>query len=408
MGPSLQPTLARTIPVGRHAIDPPVPSSVPMDLAAHSPDPLSDLLPVGVLRFDASRRVVEANARAHALLDSAPGRLIGRTVMETFLDLRVERFLDEGGGTTEVRLGTGEPRMVVLRAARTGDDGLLVVLEDISELRRLRQIRTEFIDNLSHELRTPISTISLLAETAAREAAAVEVPERLRDRIAKIEVETGHLAQMVSEILDLARIEGGSSIVPEDDVALARLAEASAERLRLFAERAGVRIVVDADPATPTVRGEEQRIGQVLVNLVHNAVKFSPDGGEVAIRVRPAGDGARVEVVDHGIGIARADRARVFERFYKADRARVRGGGTGLGLAISRHIVAAHGGTIGVESEEGRGSTFWFVLPARPPVSATSGPDGQFERDVQADGVEGLEPEPTEPTEAEGPTAPAS
>jgi two-component system phosphate regulon sensor histidine kinase PhoR len=256
-------------------------------------------------------------------------------------------------------------------------------------LRRLRQIRTEFIDNLSHELRTPISTISLLAETAAREAAAVEVPDRLRDRIAKIEVETGHLAQMVAEILDLARIEGGSSIVPEDDVSLARLAEAAAERLRLFAERAGVRIVVDADPATPTVRGEEQRIGQVLVNLVHNAVKFSPDGGEVAIRVRPAGDGARVEIVDHGIGIARADRARVFERFYKADRARVRGGGTGLGLAISRHIVAAHGGTIGVESEEGRGSTFWFVLPIHPPATASSGSDAQAEEAHEA--VEAVE-----------------
>ena len=338
----------------------------------HAPeDPLGELLPVGIVRFDAGWRVCEANARAHALLDVAPGRLLGRSVMETFLDLRIERFLEEGGGTTEVRVGAGEPRTVILRAGPTPDGGTVAVLEDVSELRRLRQIRTEFIDNLSHELRTPISTVSLLAETAAREAAADGVPERLRDRIAKIEVETGHLAQMVAEILDLARIEGGSSVVPEDDVDLARLAELSAERLRLFAERGGVQITVDADPMTPIVRGEEQRLGQVLVNLVHNAVKFSPDGGEVAIRVRPEGDGARVEVVDHGIGIKRDDRARVFERFYKADRARVRGGGTGLGLAISRHIVAAHGGTIGVESEEGRGSTFWFVLPARPPAAST-------------------------------------
>ncbi len=335
-------------------------------------DPLDDLLPVGVLRFDASRHVVGANARACALLDIAAGRLVGRSVMETFLDLRVEQFLDEGGGTTEVRLGAGEPRTVLLRAAPAPDGGTVVVLEDVSELRRLRQIRSEFIDNLSHELRTPISTVSLLAETAAREAAADGVPERLRDRITKIEVETGHLAQMVAEILDLARIEGGSSIVPEDDVDLARLAELSADRLRLFAERSGVAILVDGDPMTPIVRGEEQRLGQVIVNLVHNAVKFSPDGGEVAIRVRPDGDGARVEVVDRGIGIKREDRARVFERFYKVDRARVRGGGTGLGLAISRHIVAAHGGTIGVESEEGRGSTFWFVLPTRPPLASTT------------------------------------
>jgi two-component system, OmpR family, phosphate regulon sensor histidine kinase PhoR len=341
-----------------------------MDAAA--PDPLDDLLPVGVIRFDAARRVREANGRAHALLEIPAGRLVGRTVMEAFLDLRVEQFLDEGGGTMEVRVGAGEPRTVVLRAAPERDGGTVVVLEDVSELRRLRQIRTEFIDNLSHELRTPISTVSLLAETAAREAAANDVPERLRDRIAKIEVETGHLAQMVAEILDLARIEGGSSVVPEDDVDLARLAELSADRLRLFAERSGVQIAVDADPMTPIVRGEEQRLGQVVVNLVHNAVKFSPDGGDVLIRVRPAGDGARVEVIDHGIGIKRDDRARVFERFYKVDRARVRGGGTGLGLAISRHIVAAHGGSIGVESEEGRGSTFWFILPARPPAVPVS------------------------------------
>ncbi len=331
-------------------------------------DPLDDLLPVGVLRFDAARRVTGANPRAHALLDVSPGRLLGRSVMETFLDLRVERFLDEGGGTMEARLGAGESRTVILRAGPTDGGGLVVTIEDVSELRRLRQIRTEFIDNLSHELRTPISTVSLLAETATREAAAEGVPERLRDRIAKIEVETGHLAQMVAEILDLARIEGGSPIVPEDEVDLGRLAELSADRLRLFAERGGVRISVDADPAAPVIRADEQRLGQVLVNLVHNAVKFSPDGGGVAIRVSPDGAGVRVEVVDHGIGISRVDRPRIFERFYKADRARVRGGGTGLGLAISRHIVAAHGGTIGVESEEGRGSTFWFVLPARPPV----------------------------------------
>jgi len=133
-----------------------------------APDLLDDLLPVGVVRFGPDRRVAQANPRAHALLDVAPGRLVGRSVMETFLDLRVERFLDEGGGTTEVRLGVGEPRTVVLRAARNGDGGIVVVLEDVSELRRLRQIRTEFIDNLSHELRTPISTVSLLAETAAR------------------------------------------------------------------------------------------------------------------------------------------------------------------------------------------------------------------------------------------------
>jgi two-component system phosphate regulon sensor histidine kinase PhoR len=185
----------------------------------------------------------------------------------------------------------------------------------------------------------------------------------MRERIAKIEVETGHLVQMVSELLDLARIEGGSQLRLEDDVDLGRLAEASAERLRLFAERQGVTIVVAVEPGMPTMRGDEARLGQVFINLVHNAVKFSPEGGEVRVDVRRDGDQARASVTDHGIGIAKADRARVFERFYKVDRARVRGGGTGLGLSIARHVVRGHGGRIWVESEEGSGSTFIFELP---------------------------------------------
>ena len=123
-----------------------------------------------------------------------------------------------------------------------------------------------------------------------------------------------------------------------------------------------------------TVRGDEARLGQVFVNLVHNAIKFSPDGGEVRVRVRS--DGAEVvsSVTDHGIGIAKVDRARIFERFYKADRARLRGGGTGLGLSIARHIVEGHGGRIWVESEEGHGSTFSFAIPVSPAGAEAAAP----------------------------------
>ena len=135
------------------------------------------------------------------------------------------------------------------------------------------------------------------------------------------------------------------------------------ERLRLFAERQGVTLVTDIEPDLPTVRGNEERLGQVVVNLVHNAVKFSPDGGEVRVTVRLEDGEVRVSVTDHGIGISSADQARIFERFYKADRARVRGGGTGLGLSIARHVVEGHGGRLWVESAEGRGSTFSFAVP---------------------------------------------
>ena len=341
-------------------------------------DPIVDLLPVGVLRIDADRRIVTANARAHELLGVAPGHLVGRSVMEAFLDARLEAFLDgvpTGGiATTEIRAGRVDQALLNVRASRQAPDDLVVVLEDVTELRRLQQIRTEFIDNLGHELRTPLSTVTLLAETLAREAETAEVPPRMRERIARIEVETGHLAQMVNEMLDLARIEGGSTLQRDEDVDLGRLATAATERLRLFAERNGVHLVADAAPHLPTVRGDEARLGQVVVNLVHNAVKFSPDGGEVRVEVRRDGEAVTVAVVDHGIGISQADQARIFERFYKADRARVRGGGTGLGLAIARQVVEGHGGWIRVESQEGTGSTFTFAIPIDPTAVLTPAP----------------------------------
>jgi two-component system phosphate regulon sensor histidine kinase PhoR len=344
------------------------------DRRTAEPDPafdhLVEAIPFGVMLYGADGRVARANARAHALLGVGSGRLIGASPIQTFLDARIEAVLDGippgGAATTELRTGDGEPRRLLLRASRPDGVPLLIVIEDVTELRRLQQIRTEFIDNLSHELRTPLSTVSLLAETLAREAAQADVPERMRDRIGKIEVETGHLVQMVSELLDLARIEGGSQLRLEDDVDLGRLAESAVDRLRTFADRQGVALVVDAAPDVPIVRGDEARLGQVLINLVHNAVKFSPEGGEVRVEVRATEDGARVSVEDHGIGIPRADRTRVFERFYKVDRARVRGGGTGLGLSIARHVVEGHGGRIGVESEEGSGSTFSFTVPRDP------------------------------------------
>ncbi|HYO42591.1 MAG TPA: ATP-binding protein [Candidatus Limnocylindrales bacterium] len=332
-----------------------------------------ELLPVGVLNVGADHRITTASPRATVLLGAAGPGLVGRSVMEAFLDARLEAAFDGvpvgGTITTEHRATSGEARGLLIRAHRLALDELVVILEDVTELRRLQQIRTEFIDNLAHELRTPLSTVTLLAETLAREAELADVPPRMRDRIGRIEEETGHLAQMVNEMLDLARIEGGSVLRLEDDIDVGRLAETSAERLRLFAERNSVTLAIDVEPDLPTIRGDEARLGQVVVNLVHNAVKFSPDGGEVRVIARrvidapEAADAVSVSVVDHGIGIRKVDRARIFERFYKADRARVRGGGTGLGLAIARHVVEGHGGRIAVESEEGRGSVFTFTIP---------------------------------------------
>jgi two-component system phosphate regulon sensor histidine kinase PhoR len=330
---------------------------------------LADLIGVGIVHVDDALRVDLANTAAHVFLDRAPGAMVGRTTIEAFVDRRIEEIvreaLEAGAATGEVTVRGSDGQSLVIRARRSPVRGVWVVLEDVTELRRLQQIRAEFIDNLSHELRTPLTTVSLLAETLQRESdqAGAAIPARMRERIGKIQEETGHIAQMVNELLDLSRIESGGAVVHLDDVDLAALAAGSTERLRLFAERQGVELSVVVPADLPLVRGDEARLGQVFLNLLHNAVKFSPNGGRVTIRVVDAGHELVASVQDEGVGIPRMAIPRIFERFYKVDRARVRGGGTGLGLAIARHVVDQHGGRIWVESEEGKGSTFSFALP---------------------------------------------
>jgi two-component system phosphate regulon sensor histidine kinase PhoR len=330
---------------------------------------LAEVVGVGIVHVDDDSRVDVANTAAHVFLGRPTGTMIGRTAIEAFVDRRIEDLVDDarerGSASGEVSVRDADGPKLIVRARRSPSRGVWVVLEDVTELRRLQQIRAEFIDNLAHELRTPLTTVSLLAETLAREAGEQggAIPDRMRDRIAKIEVETGHIVQMVNELLDLSRIESGGAVVHLDDVDIGALAAASTERLRLFAERQGVRLAVEAAEGLPPVRGDEARLGQVLVNLLHNAVKFSPTGGDVTVRVAVVDREVVTSVEDRGVGIPKALLGRVFERFYKADRARVRGGGTGLGLSIARHVVEQHGGRIWLESEEGRGSTFSFALP---------------------------------------------
>ena len=336
---------------------------------------VADLSGVAVLRIDADARVDFANLTAHRWLERAPGSLLGQTAIEAFIDRRIEEVAaharERGFASGEVTVREPDGSTFLVRARRSPSGGAWVVLEEVSELRRLQRIRSEFIGNLSHELRTPLSTVSLLAEALANEAetAAPPIPPRMRDRIGKIGVETGHLVQMVNELLDLSRIEQGGPIALVHDVDLGHVATSSAERLRLFAERQGVDLRVEVARPISVVRGDESRLGQVIVNLLHNAIKFSPDGGVVMVRVQQDGESVLATVRDEGIGIPKAALPRIFERFYKVDRARVRGGGTGLGLAIARHVVEGHGGTIWVESTEGAGATFFFRIPA---VSATA------------------------------------
>ena len=338
---------------------------------------LADLAGVGAVRVDPDLTVTAANEAAHRLAARPPGTIVGRGVLEAFTDHHVEAIvrtaLEAGSAVGEVVVRTEDGPTLLARARRTASGDAWLVLEDVSELRRLQRIRTEFIDNLSHELRTPLTTVRLLAEMLAADADSL--PPRAAERVAKIEVETGHLVQMVNELLDLSRIESGTATIVVDDLDLGRLARSTADRIRLFAERHHVTLEVVVPATVPAVRGDQDRIGQAILNLLHNAIKFSPAGSTVVVRVMPTESDVVVAVEDHGQGIPRGALPRIFERFYKVDRARARGaGGTGLGLSIARHIVEAHGGRIWAESEDGVGSTFSFAIPIPgPDLAATPG-----------------------------------
>jgi two-component system phosphate regulon sensor histidine kinase PhoR len=339
---------------------------------------LADLVGVGIVRLTDDLRVEVANTAAHVFLGRPPGSMVGRTAIEALGDHRIEAIAaaarEAGSATDEIAPRDGDGPTLIVRARRSPILGVWLVLQDVAELRRLQRIRAEFVDNLSHELRTPITTIGLLTETLARDADAAgsAVPTRMRERIGKLEVEIANISQMVAELLDLARIESGGPQLHLDDVDLGRVVSESIERLRTFAERQGIALRTDIDDGLPRVRGEATQLGRVVTNLVHNAIKFSASGSEVVALAALESDSIVVRVVDHGIGIDPDDQRRIFERFYKADRTRTGGGGTGLGLAIARHIVEGHGGQIRVESAIGEGATFIVTIPTILPAPTAS------------------------------------
>ena len=334
----------------------------------------ADELGIGLVRIGQTGRVESANRSASDLLGWRLRGLAGKSMIEAFLDHGVEELAAEakreGHASGEYLLSGEPPKTISLHAWLADDGGIWIALTDVSELNRLRRIRTEFVGNLSHELRTPLSTVRLLTESLTLEAEKTDLPPRVRESITKIDVETGHLVQIVNELLDLAKIEQGDAPMRHDDVDLVRVADEAVSRLRTYADRQEVTLRVKTEPGlATTVEGDEDRLGQLLANLIHNAIKFSPVGGEVVVHVRGDKENVLVEVEDHGPGIPQADRNRIFERFYKVDRARSRGrGGTGLGLAIARHIVDRHRGHIWVQSEEGSGSSFFVSLPKAAPA----------------------------------------
>ena len=325
-----------------------------------------DKMTDGVLIVDGGGRIQFANPAAGRLFEvgSAAGRTVAQVVRHHQLIEAWQRARETGESqeeSLELPVRRQFLQLVILPDRSTG--GSLLLVQDLTRLRRLEAVRRDFISNVSHELRTPLASLKALTETLRD--GALEDPSAARRFLGRIETEVDALTQMAHELLELSRIESGQVPLELKKVKPSKLVHSAAERMRAQAERAGLTLRVEVPGGLAEVRVDGPRLEQVLVNLVHNAVKFTPPGGEVVVSTKSEGNTVQFSVRDSGVGIPEDDLPRIFERFYKADRARS-GGGTGLGLSIARHIVEAHGGRIWVESLEGRGSTFHFTIPSAP------------------------------------------
>ncbi|HEV2108051.1 MAG TPA: ATP-binding protein, partial [Thermomicrobiales bacterium] len=321
----------------------------------------------GVVLTDRTGVVIRMNRAAATLLSVDAEESLGRPFMVVTRDHELASLLRDAleeatsrSATIEVGLGRRLLETAALPVIGGGEELGLVVLRDVTEIRRLEAVRREFVANVSHELRTPLAAIKALVETL--EAGAIDDPGVAPAFLSRIVGEVDRLADLVDDLLDLARLESGRVTLRIVESAPADLISSGIERLVPLIERAQIDLNVDVSEQLPSVRADQARIEQVLLNLVHNAVKFTPPGGQLDVSARQEQDAVRFDIRDSGVGIPSDELPRLFERFYKADKAR-RTDGTGLGLAIAKHIVQAHGGTIWAESTVGQGSTFSFTLP---------------------------------------------
>lgn len=303
-------------------------SAAPFDL--HQ----GEMLPTAELR-GVARRVSDADAASHATI-------------------RIRRGA-----------GLGEMRLVTVRATPLTARLMLLVLRDITEKERVEQMRRDFVSNTSHELKTPVGAISLLAE--AIESAADD-PEQVRIFAARMSAESARLGSLTSRIMNLSRLQAADELNDERDASVDEIVTSAVEAHLVQAESAEVSLVRGGARGTH-VRGDMYVLSEAVGNLISNAIAYSPPGSSVGIGVKAADGFVEIAVTDRGIGISEEDQNRVFERFYRADQARSRRtGGTGLGLSIVKHAVQRHGGEVRVWSREGRGSTFTIRLPMIVPA----------------------------------------
>ncbi len=330
----------------------------------------------GVIITDNNGQILLTNPAALRILafpgKEAHGRTFAQVVREHQLVELWELCRQSGieqTGTVETTLRNTFLQAVITPLNEPEPTRFLVILQDLTHIRRLETIRRDFISNVSHELRTPLASLSLVVETL--KDGAIDEPEAARRFLSYIESELSQFTQMVEELLELSQIESGRVPLHLKSTRVAKLIKKPIKRLAPQAERMNVSVESIIPDDAPPVLADSRRVQQVVMNLLHNAIKFTLTGGNVTIKAEVVGSEMVISVKDTGLGIPADELSRIFERFYKTDRARA-DEGTGLGLAIAKHIVQGHGGRIWAESIEGKGSTFYFtlLLGSEPPAEA--------------------------------------
>ena len=317
----------------------------------------------GVLIADSFGQVQFANPAARRLFDTT--NPLNHSVAEVVRNhqlieawRRCQQTREMQSESVELPMQRQFLQLIVIPDSHEG--GSLLLVQDLTRVRRLETVRRDFISNVSHELRTPLASLKALTETLQN--GALTDPTAGPRFLGRISTEVDALTQMAQELLDLSRIESGQVELLRQPFAPKKLLSSAADRMKMQSERAGLKLTVICDENLPMINVDKSRLEQVLVNLIHNSVKFTKPGGEITLEAESVIGGVRCAVRDTGVGIPAESLSRIFERFYRVDKSRT-GSGTGLGLSISKHIVEAHGGKIWAESDEGRGSVFYFEIP---------------------------------------------
>ena len=320
-----------------------------------------EAVPVAVLVVDVSDEVLLGNRAARELGLVKDGVLAALPQLRQLVrDTRVHDRPHDAELEPLPRPGRA-PAVFRARLARVSDGTVAVLLEDVTDARRLEDVRRDFVANVSHELKTPAAALGLLSEALQQ---AADDPDAVRRFAERAQKEAARLGNLVQDLVALSRIEGAERIPDPQEVALDRVVSDAVDRVGTTARSRGITVERSGESGL-CVMGNEQQLATALGNLLDNAVSYSPDGATVLVSTRSDRGQIELNVIDEGIGISPTDAARVFERFYRADPARARAtGGTGLGLAIVKHVASNHGGSVEVRSTEGHGSTFTLRLPA--------------------------------------------